>query len=136
MPRARVSSSAPRWRSSCPPRWKQLLEAAARVVLALSGELEPLGARRHLAVVVLVRREELDPREELGPPRHEPLEVGATEEEELAPVDGLARRRRRRRLKQAHLADELADVPLCELLAGAVDDLHSPPRDHVQTVGV
>ena len=81
-------------------------------MLALSGELEPLGARRHLAVVVLVRREELDPREELGPPRHEPLEVGATEEEELAPVDGLARRRRRRRLKQAHLADELADVPL------------------------
>ena len=32
---------------------EELLEAAARVVLALSGELEPLGARRHLAVVVV-----------------------------------------------------------------------------------
>ena len=32
---------------------EELLQATARVVLALSGELEPLGARRHLAVVVV-----------------------------------------------------------------------------------
>ena len=41
---------------------EELLEAAARVVLALSGELEPLGARRHLAVVVVsLCGKELDP---------------------------------------------------------------------------